>query len=172
MKRRHVLVPVVLVVGGGALLGGCSDASGLTSQSAVFEGLSPEAVKETLALKGDWIASQPSDSQGAVAQSLVVELETCHAALGALTTWTETRSAEELVLPEPSDDAFAAAAASPGERQAIPYTENHALLRELVTSTGRDGLATFLTMEANCAWMPAEPGTSGPSIHDTVAAQP
>ncbi|MFF2832334.1 hypothetical protein ACFVSK_11285 [Cellulosimicrobium cellulans] len=170
MKRRHVLVPVVLVVGGGALLGGCSDASGLTSQSAVFEGLSPEAVDETLALKGDWIASQPTDSQGAVAQSLVVELGTCRAALGALTTWTETRSAEELVLPQPSDDAIAAA--SPGERPTIPYTENHALLRELVTSTGRDGLAMFLTMEANCAWMPAEPGTSGPSIHDTVAAQP
>ncbi|MFF2620705.1 hypothetical protein [Oerskovia jenensis] len=166
--RVATLAGVLLLV---AVTSACSSPEPIPAEHAVFDGLSREAVVETLDLMSDELDQVPEESRLAFAQDSVVELETCRAVLDRVESWTGPEAPPEpLVLAAPTSEAFAAATAEGEEDR--PDFGGHS--RELVlghVATGdRDGLVEFLTMEVGCAWMPVEPGVDGPSINEHARA--
>ncbi|MHA7133685.1 hypothetical protein [Oerskovia turbata] len=166
--RVAALAGVLLVA---TLTGACSSPEPITADHEIFDGLSQEAVVETLDLLSSQIDAAPEERRLMMAQDSVVELETCRAVLDYVESWTGPEApVEPLVLAEPTPQAVAAAAAD--YRRERPDFSGHSrnLVLTHVANGDRDGLVEFLTMEVGCAWMPVEPGVDGLSINEHAHA--
>ena len=115
-----------------ALVAGCSGPEPITADSAIFDGLDPAAVTETLANAHatGWIESQPEDERESTAQLMARDLQQCRAAVADLGAWTDGWSADSLHLIIPDDPL------QPGNESALHGQE---LLVGLVETQGRDG---------------------------------
>jgi hypothetical protein len=171
MTARRRLVALTGVLLATAVTGACSSPEQITADHVVFEGLSADAVDETLDLQSGVIDSKPEDERLITALEAVVELETCRAVLGYLEAWTGTEApAEPLVLAAPSADALALALADQPEDRPDYMGYHRDALQAHVAGGYRDGLVEHLTALTSCAWMPVEPGVHGPSINEHASA--
>lgn len=171
MTARTPLAALAGVLLVAVVTSACSSPDPITADHAVFEGLSADAVGETLDLLSDQLDAAPEDMRLMHAQDWVVELETCRAVLDYVESWTGPEApVEPLVLAAPTPEASAAAGAD-SQKERPDFSGHYGdLLQRHVAAGDRDGLVEFLTMEVGCAWMPVEPGAGGPSINEHARA--